>query len=429
MCCSRFAPTRWLIGGVVVLFLLATALPTVDAQSPREDTPGVQPPDKPDTADKPDPADKPGPDKPEQKGDPNGDDVAIEGFTAEEIDDLVDQLGAREFAARERASDQLAELGLAIIPRLKKAKKSEDPEIRLRASEIIRQLTEGNTEAKIESFLAGENVNFPGWTSLRSFLGDTQGARELFIDLMTQHPKLTESLDGETRDRAVALEAVLSTVQNAMSVERRFPNKADVFALLMAGVDPNIPPNAGLESNILMVMNQSAVREIRKDWQLNRPFETLVAIWMSRSSIANRQEVLEVGMRMNLESTLDLAIRTANETNKVNLLVISLQAISRFGEQTDAPLIRELVKDVRPVTLPGFVVGDREFKREVGDIAMATIARLYKKPLAELGFQDVNLHPSIGFEIKNVGFKNQEDRDAAKKKVEEWFAETPPLVQ
>jgi hypothetical protein len=345
----------------------------------------------------------------------------IEGYSAEQIEQLVAELGAREFASRERAADELTGIGTAIIPRLRRvAASSDDPEIRLRATEIVRQLSEGNLQAKVEGFLAGDDVDFEGWRGIRSIFGDTPGARELFVELMRQHPTLAPSLEKETRDRAVALESVLANVQNAMTVEHRFPNRADVFALLLAGLDANIPNNATLESQMLMVLNQNPVAGIRRDWQLSRPFDSLLAVWMMRSSLAIRQELIDTGLRMDLKPTLELALQTLKESDQGSVLATALQAISRYGDQRHAFLVRDLLNDDRRIAAAGIPNGNG-MTTQVRDFAMVAIAILFKRPLEEFGFRDVELHPTIGFDLTNVGFKTDEEREAALGKIEKLF--------
>ncbi len=238
---------------------------------------------------------------------------------------------------------------------------------------------------------------------------------------MNQHPLLTKSLQGETRDRAVALEAVISGVRNATTIERRFPNRADVFALLLAGVDPNLPPNPALEAQVMMVMNQTAVREIRRNWQLHPPFQSLLGIWMGKSAIGNRQEIIEIGMRMDAESTLALALRTLGESNDEAILTTVLQAISRFGKAEHADSIRRLIEDTRPIERRGLAQRPG-FDTQVGDVAMIAAAIILKANLEEIGFREVNVHPNIGFGLQNVGFDSPEKREAAKNKVKSLFA-------
>lgn len=357
----------------------------------------------------------------QQSDDPAVVEAALE-ESRRQIVELAAELGSREFATRERSADQLTQMGAIVIPQLRSVIEStDDPEIRLRASEIVRQLTDGDLQAQIDGFLAGEEIEFEGWRSIRGFFGDTPASRELFIELMKQHPLLTKSLEGETRDRAVAMESVISGVRNATTIERRFPNRADVFALLLAGVDPNLPPNPALEAQVMMVMNQSAVREIRRNWQLKQPFESLLGIWMAKSAIGNRQEIIEIGMRMDAKSTLDLALRTLGESNDEAILTTALLAIARFGEAEHASTIRRLIEDARPISRQGLPQRPG-FTTQVGDVAMVTTTIILKGNLETIGFREVTVHPNIGFDLQNVGFDTPEKREIAKEKVSSLFA-------
>src|SRR5215217_6198249 len=56
---------------------------------------------------------------------------------SDSTDKFVAQLGAEEQAQRQRASAALKSLGMKAYPHLVKATKSKDPEIRVRATEIL----------------------------------------------------------------------------------------------------------------------------------------------------------------------------------------------------------------------------------------------------------------------------------------------------
>jgi hypothetical protein len=64
------------------------------------------------------------------------------------IRDLVTQLGAGGFAERERATRELVRLGPVAVPDLTRAADDRDPEIRLRAREILKQIQPASTESK-----------------------------------------------------------------------------------------------------------------------------------------------------------------------------------------------------------------------------------------------------------------------------------------
>lgn len=64
-------------------------------------------------------------------------------LTAEQIDGLIEQLGARSFKDRERAGQQLWAVGRRALPALRKAADSDDPEISSRAKIIVENISWG----------------------------------------------------------------------------------------------------------------------------------------------------------------------------------------------------------------------------------------------------------------------------------------------
>src|SRR4051794_7126222 len=76
-----------------------------------------------------------------------GDDVQAtapesqESAAAERIEKLIEQLGAEDFAARERAQAELAQLGLAAYDALNAAQIHHDPEIALRSRYLVRSMS------------------------------------------------------------------------------------------------------------------------------------------------------------------------------------------------------------------------------------------------------------------------------------------------
>ena len=367
-----------------------------------------------------------------EDSEPPGEDPPNE-FSAEqalEIKEWVEALGSKEFAVRERAASRLVEIGIPIVPELRRvARKSDDPEVRLRADQIVKQLTRGDLNTRIEDFMAGEEVDFEGWRVARGILGDSEGVRELFVELMKAHPELAASMDGTSRDRAMAMDRVVTKVQNGMFVERKFPTRCDAFALLLPAIDPQVPLNTTFESVLLSVLQKDAASKIRRDPQLSGPFNALLSRWILRSTLASRDDVLSFGMSWDIESTLPLAVQTLGEANQTETLAFALQAIARFGNPTHVEVVRELLDDTRPASERGYARG-KSVRTQLGDVAMATIAILHKVPLSEAGFGDAQAHPTIGFELSEIGFPVEDEtaRKGARAKIDKLL-ETAPVPE
>ncbi len=338
----------------------------------------------------------------------------------DEIRELFRQLGSAEFAVRERAADQLAQQGSSAVPQLRELMAgSNDPEVKLRAGQVIKQATDGDLAGQIEAFLAGQPIDFPGWRVSQAVLGDSIAVRELFVQLMKEHPDVLASLEQTVRDRAVALEKTVTGIQDKMYNQRKFPSQADTFALLIPTIDTSVPINDVFEQVALSLLRKEAATKIKDDARLVGPFKGLLTRWIARSRQQNRDEVLLITMQWDLEIGLPLAVRTLAEADQSETKVIALQTIARFGGREQVPSVVPLLDDKRPVLEQGFV-GGKETQTLVGDVAMATIARLYNRELADFGFPKNADHRDFSFVIAEVGFPVDDDqaRSAARKKID-----------
>jgi len=337
-----------------------------------------------------------------------------------ETRELLVQLGSAEFAVRERAADGLTNLGNSIVPQLRELlAKSNDPEVKLRAGQIIKQVTDGDLASQIDLFLAGGNAKFAGWPITRRVLGDNGAIRELFVQLMSEHPDIIASLGQTTRDRAVALEKSLVGIQNKMFKQRKFPSQADTFALLLPTIDPGVPVSKVFERVMLSVLQKEAATKIRNDAQLSGPFKGLLTQWIVRCRWDNRDLVLLFTMDWDMETGLPVAVETLTESDQPRSLAVAMQTVARFGGLEQVEFVVPFLDNKQPVEERGFVRGKEVIVR-VGDVAMATIARLYNVELSELGFPKSADHLVRSFLIAEIGFPadDKESRIAARKKID-----------
>lgn len=337
-----------------------------------------------------------------------------------EIAELIEALGSSEFAERERAASRLLQAGLPILDELRRAaKESGDAEIRLRTQQLVKQLTHGDLEARIDAFLKGEEVGFQGWRDAREILGDSNAIRELFVEVMRAHPDVLTSLEGTARDRVMAMDATVTRIQTAMFIESKFPTRADAFALLLPAIYPDVELNSPFEMLLMDVLRKEAASKLRRDAHLNRPFADLLGRWIRRSTLGNREDVLLTGMAWDSEATLTLAVRTLGESNQAETLAVALQAIARFGDLDHVALIRPLLDDKRAAAEQGYT-RTTLVQTQLGDVVMATIAILHKVPLKEAGFPDASEHPTFGFLVTEVGFPvgDEKARALAREKID-----------
>tara|TARA_R110002049_G_scaffold72490_2_gene187076 strand:- start:73307 stop:74674 length:1368 start_codon:yes stop_codon:yes gene_type:complete len=322
----------------------------------------------------------------------------------DQIRQWIEMLGSPKFAVRERAAIRLVNAGEKVVPELKQlAATSSDPEIRLRASELAKQIGQGNEEAKIEAFLSGKSENLDGWEIAKRVLGDTGSIRELYAEVVLEHPEIAGSLSGTARDRAIAMNAAAARVRKAMVEEGRFPNRADAVALLFPLIFDRGAISNEYELLLIRTLRGEAGSLLYQSATLSVPYQRLVGGWSRRTGIANRQDVLWLMMSHNVIHALPLALETLSASTDPETLTIALQAIARFGNQRNADSISKLLHDDRAVAVNGFIRG-KASRTELGDAATATLAILYNIPLADVGFEAATIDPKFGFRPEEVGF-------------------------
>lgn len=351
---------------------------------------------------------------------------------ADEIARLVADLSAAQFASRERAAARLIEIGQAAVPQLRlAAAESADPEVRLRAGQIVRRLSDGDLALRIQQFLAGEEASFDGWRIFQAILGDNGPTRQLFIDLLRDHDGLLASLELTSRDRALALEQVLASVQDKMFRKGEFPNQADTFAILLPVIDPNVPVGAGYEDAVISVLQKEAATRIKQDAALSQPFLKLLENWAGRTGETNREEVLRVAMQWDLAGAgLMLALETLGNSSPAEQMATALQAIARFGALEHVAVVRPLLEDHRNVAEGGFIEG-QEVVTRVSDVAMAAVAVLHGVPLADVGFRKEAEFKLYGFLIPELGFANDKPaaRQAVRQKIDALLQPQEPEIR
>ncbi|MDA8744526.1 hypothetical protein N9N28_07835 [Rubripirellula amarantea] len=328
--------------------------------------------------------------------------------------ELVDQLGAAGFADRERAAAKLMEMGPSILDPLRTlAEKSSDPEVRDRAEAIVVQMAEGNLQMRIETFLSGGKCTFEGWEEFKDAMADNNVTRDLFIQIMTEHPTLLPSLAGTTRDRMDAVESTIGKIQHRQFIERTFATAADTIALYLPTRDPELPLLAGHESVMLRLLDQEAARVIRRENKLAEPFTKLFAGWTNRATLTNRTETLIKVVQWEIPEALPLAVRTLSEANQTETLAIALQVVSRFGTKKDALAVAPLLGDRRMTAEVGYA-GGRLIETKMCDLAIATIAILHDVKLDDVGLKNARNRPNLGFDFREIGFAPDEKEERSK---------------
>ena len=105
---------------------------------------------------------------------------------ADDVDALIAKLGEADFHVRRDASARLREVGPTALPALRQAAESDDPEVRLRASQIIRSLEQHHVPGRPRNH----------GRSSRITVSITNGRRVLDIDDAGRQIRIAQTDDG-----------------------------------------------------------------------------------------------------------------------------------------------------------------------------------------------------------------------------------------
>ena len=131
---------------------------------------------------------------------------------------LVDQLGSRQFAERDRASRELEGMGRLALPAVRAGSRSADAEVRTRCDRLRPPMEAEELTARLGVFVADaagrHDHAVPGWELFRAAAGDDRPARDLFAAVVADRanwPLLT-ALRGPAADLRPGLLAAASGV-------------------------------------------------------------------------------------------------------------------------------------------------------------------------------------------------------------------------
>jgi hypothetical protein len=357
-------------------------------------------------------------------------DVPAVEVSADEAAELIRSLAAPTFDQRERAMSRILSIGAGMAPYLKEAiETTDDPELALRAQKTLSQMTLDDFESRVEIFLSGKADSsekarqwFAGWAEFEAAIGDSDVIRELFVSVLRAHPDSPKSLTTNTAERAAVAERIASSVQHGMLERRQPPTLTDGVAVLIPLIDPDVRLGGANELTLLSIFNRQ-YGDLRRNPLLWQPVSKLLEMWILRSRIENRTDVLWYSMQWEMPASGRLGLQTLEETTDVETLQAAFQAISRFRGREDAPQLARWLDDERPAM--GRMPVDFEqkpVKVKVADMALATIAILYSVPLKDLGMRTAELHPKVGFLIDNAGYTDDQasQRAEAIQKAKDW---------
>ena len=199
------------------------------------------------------------------------------------------ELGSKFFARRERASREIAKLGLEAQEALEAAAAGKDAEVRRRAKKLLPTLRRFAFEDRLREFeihgVGGDRL--PGWRRFRDLVGESDATRRLFVALAKAEQSVLERLEkgggDEPKDTLATRCQKLRSEGVGAEMEFRETNfAASVAALLLVASDPSVFVTAQTSDSLFYLAVEPAFSREAQEVVHSGAYRKLVEQWLER---------------------------------------------------------------------------------------------------------------------------------------------------
>lgn len=340
----------------------------------------------------------------------------------EELDALIQALGAGGFVERQKAMQRLIEIGGDSIPVLQRAMESPNREVRFRAAKVLELVKDRDFERRLQRFLRSEDDGdqIPGWETLKAIAGEEGDARRILVEMHRAEPKIMRLLEvaPKTVARLVSerTHQIQRTPQNLLGKLSSANMAAILLATKLEGVnlsDLNMRYVASLMSHQLfskeLVRRDTQkgyvpVRGVRSDM-----FRKLVASVLLDLKGTALQIGLSVALRYDILEGLVAADRALKNNNlPCHVRQYALMLYGKFGKPSHIERLMQLLDD-EAFCGTTQTVDKIKYSTQIRDVALATIILIAKADHKQFGFDRIRLS-GTSFSLNTIGFADDETR-------------------
>ncbi|MCS7015360.1 MAG: HEAT repeat domain-containing protein [Gemmatales bacterium] len=373
---------------------------------------------------------------------------------AASLEELIRQLGDRDFRTRESAARLLLELGDKALPALEAGMREPDPEVRRRCKELHRQVLTLSLESKIKRFLAtqgkDESAHLPGWQRFSNWVGADAEAQQFYAGLVRVGYELLDKVERASRSEDAELqrqaqegfvrlcEGIFQTVfNNASGTAMAVAPESFALAIFLSGYPGNQGLQPQLRGQLYSLCYQQNIRQILTSQDASgRVLRRLVAAWVTHDRDANvHAQGMQLALAFDMPELAGAAKKLA-ENKQVAGYVRgqALSVVAKYGGKKEITFIERFLGDESNVTT--FQVSKQNkpvlYKTEVRDWALVLLLHLTDQKLRDYpfpAFQAVNfgghIDPIRTYMPHYFGFSEPQEREAVFQKWQQWRVDNP----
>ena len=331
---------------------------------------------------------------------------------------LVKQLGARSFAARERAAATLLTLGEGAVLPVRQGEHDPDPEVAERCRLMRPAIEEAGREQRLTLFLSDPKAHawrLPGAARFVEIAGNAPGARRMYVEMYWEHRDILEHVerDGkiprtdvriwpEEQPRLRASQALFLTL--ASDARLRVGSKGEEVLLRK----PSSMGRGNDWDKFLTVEPQRASAE------------RLFLHWLaSERNDDSLTDGLRIAVAAGLKGALPIAEKCAGDREHPSTVRHqAILALGFFGDARHTDLL-ERIRTEGSQRGFGITQGEVSVRGTTADVAMGALCQIRGFDLKEVGFG-----PPKGFDYGPdnyhfYAFATAQDQAAAVKRFEE----------
>jgi hypothetical protein len=346
------------------------------------------------------------------------------------VHELVLSLGSRDYRTREKATQDLSEMGRAAYAELRHGADDPDPEIRARCNRLLPHAYELEMKARIDAFVAdtqGKHVHdLPGWERFRKLLGEDAIARDFFASMVRLDSRLMDAV--ERQSPSFGLERLLircTTLQQQMyprfSAQGETPSQVEVGQILFLAVNPRLDITAQACASINQFLYRPEVRTWFASGNAAPLMRKLLLNWLDRHIDEPRTGTMIANLMnsLQLKELTDLGLKLLLDKKTLGYVRAQIMvAFGKMGQKDVVEKIQPLLTDDTQVAQ--FVINQTRSTTQIGDIALAISIHLSGQSVSDYGFDGLKNGGASFFSYYRMGFTSDEHRAAARKKWQEW---------
>lgn len=355
--------------------------------------------------------------------------------------DLVRKLGHPEFRVREAAAATLVRLGATAVPALTEGSGSPDAEVAEQCRKLLPQAEAADRAEGLAALLSEPkgppSKRLPGVESFLKAAGDTKEARELYADLLRQHPDLMVARERDPKAAADLLfrygedlnARFRKNLKAAKSkAEGLAASPTDLALFLVFAADPRVNqlPRHYVFQNILAVSRSA--RTALSEGDRAPALAGLFVQWLlAEPDTLYQQTGFVLAAWVRVPGLLPRAVQLiSDKTTPAKLRAMAMTTLLQGGSKDHLGLMALHLDDKTEVEVAN-MGGGRVFHTQVRDVALGMSVRLSGAREEDFGLGDRRFGEGRGVPqwLYYYGFTDDKSREDAHRKWREWVRKNP----